>query len=98
MPKSIEMERVESFAKSIYNSLELLDTKRLQTSSVHIIHEEGTNLFFRYSYFIRYHDDQHGDWGDCENPGDWIIIFTEHHGFHVYPVDDLILFKELKEV
>jgi hypothetical protein len=45
------------------------------TDLVFIIHEEGTTLTFR-SAFLR-------EWKD------WVIIFTEHHGTHVYSKGDL---------
>jgi len=28
----------------------------------------------------------------------WIIVFTEHHGMHIYHSDDLIKYFELKRI
>jgi hypothetical protein len=89
---SVEMKRVHAVAE------ELSKTRRSAWHCVMILHEEGTTLFFRNAYLVRYHDPQHGDWGASEHPGEWIMVFTEHHGFHVYPVDDLSWFQELQFV
>lgn len=48
--------------------------------AVHIMHEEGTVLFYRCAFFER-HDE-------------WVFIFTEHHGFHVYNNEDLLRVSE----
>lgn len=93
---SVEMKRVHAVAEEINKTLRA-DDPRLQ-HYVLILHEEGTTLFFRNAYLVRYHDPQHGNWGDSEHPGEWIMVFTEHHGFHVYPVDDLSWFQELQAV
>lgn len=42
---------------------------------VYIKHEDGTELDFNYA-FVRKEDE-------------WVFIFTEHHGFHVYHMEDL---------
>ena len=91
---SVEMKRVHAIAEMLDKHLRA-DDSRLQ-HCVLILHEEGTTLFFRNAFLKRYHDGEHGDWGDSENPGEWIMVFTEHHGFHVYPVDDLSWFQELQ--
>lgn len=52
-------------------------------SSVLVFHEEGTQLFFR-SAFLR-------KWKD------YIIIFTEHHKFHVYHRTDLHAYYQFEE-
>lgn len=91
---SVDMKRVHAVAEMLDKNLRA-DDPRLQ-HCVLILHEEGTTLFFRNAFFKRYHDGEHGNWGDSEHPGEWIMVFTEHHGFHVYPVDDLSWFQELQ--
>jgi len=93
---SVEMKRIHAVAAEMDEHLRA-DDLRLQ-HSVMILHEEGTTLFYRNAYLVKYYDSLHGDWGASENPGEWIMIFTEHHGFHVYPVDDLSWFQELQFV
>lgn len=93
---SVEMKRVHVVAEGIDKTLRS-DDKRMQHSVV-ILHEEGTTLFFRNAFIMQYHDPQHGDWGASEHPGEWIMVFTEHHGFYVYPIDDLNWFQEFQTV
>ena len=45
-------------------------------SLVELLHEEGTNLYYK-SAFTR-------EWKD------WIFVFTEHHGYHVYHKSDIV--------
>lgn len=45
-------------------------------NSVRIIHEEGTVLNFEWASVVRLSQD-------------YVGIFTEHHGFHVYHYEDL---------
>lgn len=40
-----------------------------------LLHEEGTALFYRNAFFLRH--------------GDWVLVFTEHHRYHVYHEDEL---------
>ena len=93
---SAEMKSALDFANSIDAGLQATDTRFRRT--VMIIHEEGTILTFRNAFLLKYHDKNHRDWGDCENPGDWIFIFTEHHGVHVYPIDDLVDYAQLERM
>jgi len=96
MGMSVEMRRVYALAEEIDKNLVANDSR--YQHSVMIIHEEGTTLFFRNSFLLKYFDAQHGEWGDCENPGEWIMVFAEHHGINVYPVDELYGFQELEFV
>src|SRR5271156_3637992 len=41
-----------------------------------VLHEEGTQLIYHSSFPRKWKD--------------WMFIFTEHHGFHVYHMSDLI--------
>lgn len=63
---------------------------------VRIIHEEGTTLFFAHAFLMKWKDPEvtAGSWGASEHPGEWLLVFTEHHGEHVYPLDDLYSYHE----
>jgi len=50
---------------------------------VYVKHEDGTELDFNYAFL--------------QKDGDWVYIFTEHHGFHVYHLDDLEKVVSYKE-
>jgi hypothetical protein len=47
---------------------------------------------------VLFYDEQHGNWGDSDHPGQWLLVFTEHHGMHIYPVDDLYGYEMLGEM
>lgn len=92
---SVEMKKIYEIAE------EWIKTRSVDLRYRHcvsIIHEEGTVLFFKNAFIVKYFDPDHSDWGDCEFPGEWIMVFTEHHGLHVYPVDDLVYFQEFQPV
>jgi hypothetical protein len=96
---SVGMKRVYEIAKTMDESLRS-DEPRFG-HCVMILHEEGTTLFYRNAYIVKYYDPENTDsknLSDCESPGEWIMVFTEHHGFHVYPKDDLRGFQELQIV
>jgi hypothetical protein len=52
--------------------------------SARILHEEGTELFFESAFILKY--------------GEWVIVITEHHGFHFYPEDDLIAYMQYERI
>lgn len=88
---SSEMQRVWKVAEK----LELEVARGDLYGSVLLQHEDGTVLFYNYAFLMRYYDPEHGNWGACSTPGQWILVFTEHHGFHVYPVDDLTAYRQM---
>jgi hypothetical protein len=45
-----------------------------------LIHEEGTTLYFRFAFILRLDE--------------WLLVFTEHHRYHVYHETDLLLYKQ----
>lgn len=85
------MKRVLEIAQNVYDNLE--SDKRFQDSVV-IIHEEGTVLNYKSAFLMRYYDSEHGNWGACESPGEWLFVFTEHHGVLVYPLTDLASWEQ----
>lgn len=50
------------------------DDPRLR-GAVHLVHEEGTVIFLMYAFIVQV--------------GDWLVIFSEHHGHMVYGVDEI---------
>ena len=62
-------------------------------------HEEGTTLSFRYAFATLYYDEEEGvmNHGRCEYPGEYLLVFTEHHGIHDYALDDLYGWWMLEE-
>lgn len=66
----------------------LLATDKRFRKAVQIIHEEGTTLFFENAFLMK--KTVKYDKGETV----WIIIFTEHHGFHIYHKDDLYSYFE----
>lgn len=53
--------------------------------AVHIIHEEGTVFFLRYS-FLMVHTDECGE--------EWVIVISEHQGTHVFSAEDLLDYRQ----
>ena len=79
---SVEMVRMTAKAKELeedYFKREF-ETRK----NVVVVHEEGTVLFFRYAFAVLYYDEDHENWGAAELPGQWLFVYTEHHGIHVY--------------
>jgi hypothetical protein len=93
---SVEMTRVLAVAQELFSKVDANDPRWVY--SVFLRHEEGTTLHYRYAFAIRYFDPEHGDWGACTCPGEWLMICTEHHGIHVYPLDDLQGWTQYVEV
>jgi len=50
------------------------DDSRLR-GAVHLIHDEGTVIFLMYAFIVQV--------------GDWLVVFSEHHGHMVYGVDEI---------
>lgn len=96
--ESIELQRIRRIAEN-YDKKLLASDKRF-SNHVHIIHQDGSILSFNYAFCVQYYDQTHGDWGATEKHliGKWLIIFTEHHGVHIYALSDLYAWWMLKEV
>lgn len=73
----------DSKAKEINSNLKATDPRLRR--GVQVIHEEGTTLFFMYAFALRI--------------GEYIAVFTEHHGYMVYHDDDVSVrqFKPIYE-
>jgi hypothetical protein len=49
-----------------------------------IRHGDGTHLFFRCAFLMRLEE--------------WVVVFSEHNGFHCYAIADLDEFAQFDEV
>lgn len=77
-----KLKAAQALAKSISKKLKARDP-RFQ-GAVHLNHRDGTALFFRNAFAL--------------NWSRFLLIFTEHHGLHVYDFDDLSRFAAYKHV
>jgi len=73
------MKAIEAFELAAEMNKTLLATDPRLRRAVKIIHDEGTVLFFDYAF--------------AENHEDWVFIFTEHHGHHVYHESDVLVYQ-----
>lgn len=67
-----------------YENLLRADDPRF-SRKVSLIHEDGCTMYFD-SAFLMYVDKV------------WLAVFTEHHGAHVYHIDDLTSYEQLQAV
>lgn len=58
-------------------------------SAVRVYHDDGTDYWFENAFAQIYYDKDHGDEGMADHPGEWLMVFTEHHGTHVFHLDEL---------
>lgn len=94
----IYMQQVWQVAKEIDSKLRATDP-RLR-GSVYLRHDDGSTLIYENAFLMRYHNPNE-ELNEVVTtglaysyPGDWILVFTEHHGFHVYAVDDLDTYRQ----
>ena len=96
---SDDMKRANLLAEEYDKKLQSTDPRFCH--SVRIIHEEGTVLAFNHAFIMRWKDPavEPGGWGAIgQSGGVWVIVFTEHHGFHLYPRGDLYDFAEYQRI
>lgn len=82
------MKKALEIAKSIDKSLRSDDSRF--NRSVLVLHEDGAVLFFRYAFLVTYFEPTEAR--------DWLLIFTEHHNYHVYDIDDLDLYGQFESI
>jgi hypothetical protein len=75
--------------KAVYKIAEVYDGKLLATDSrfrrsVHLQHEDGSSLTYDSAFLMKL--------------SEWIIVFTEHHSFHVYHEGDLSFYAQYLRV
>lgn len=52
--------------------------------SVLIVHQDGSSMFFRHAFMVRHRN--------------WLLVFTEHQGSHVFAINDLERYYTLETV
>lgn len=62
-----------------------------------IKHDDGTQYLFRCSFIRRYRFDRDTNIIYNDLAGEFIAVFTEHHRFHVFHVEDLEAWYQFKE-
>jgi hypothetical protein len=73
MIESVPYKQIKQQANEYDNQLACTDPRFLR--SVHVVHQDGSVFFFRHAFLM---------WKD-----NWVIVFSEHHGVHVYDQDDV---------
>ena len=76
---SVPLQEIKKKAEA-YDKTLLATDVRFQRS-VKILHEDGSVMVWNHAFLMSVE-------------GEWIVCFTEHHGFHVYHETDLIEYKQ----
>lgn len=76
---SVPLQKIKEKAEAYDKALLATDT-RFQRS-VRLLHEDGSVMLWNHAFLM-----------SIEN--EWIVCFTEHHGFHVYHETDLIGYRQ----
>ncbi len=71
---SVEAQKVDEKVRVYDKGLSASDPR--WSRMVYIVHEEGTVLLFQNAFLVVF---------DKE----WVVAFTEHHGYHLYHAKDL---------
>jgi hypothetical protein len=79
---SVKMKEISVLAEA-YDAKLLATDPRFQRS-VYLVHEDGTTQFINSAFLMK--------------RSDWIIMFSEHHGFDCYHQLDLIRYEEFQRV
>lgn len=87
---SVDLQRAYAVAQEYNETLKATDPRF--NSCVQIIHEEGTVLWFRNAFLMTWKDPSVIP--DPDNAairqGEWLMVFTEHQGTHIFSYDDLL--------
>jgi hypothetical protein len=73
MRYSIYYREIEKLVKEYDDKLLATDPRFQRT--VFLAHEDGSSFKWVHAFVMR--------------KGTWIIVFTEHHGYHIYDQDDI---------
>jgi len=80
---SVPLQKIQKKAEA-YDSTLLATDPRFRRVVI-LEHEDGSYLQFDSAFLMRV---------DRE----WIVCFTEHHGFHVYHADDLFAYSQYERL
>lgn len=85
---SVNMQKVYDIAKSVDSKL----TATMFSGYVAVHHDDGSHFFFKNAFAARYTtkvDSPAPNGVKTKEKENWIVVFTEHHGFHVFAEVDL---------
>lgn len=97
MPMGTTMQRIYKIAEQIDNGLTAYDFPYV----VVVRHEDGSHFVWDDAFAMIYFDSEHtdNDSGNAvERPGEWLMVFTEHHLFHVYHLSEIVSWAEYQRV
>jgi hypothetical protein len=77
-----DKDRAESFAGRIEVGLNATDPRFRR--SVRIVMDDGSSIFHENAFVLKW--------------GDWILMFTEHHGFETFFGEDLLFCAEYERI
>lgn len=80
--ESVPLKKIRVIAEAYDH--QLLATDPRFRRSVTLMHEDGSYLHFDSAFLMRIQSE-------------WIACFTEHHGLHIYHVDDLTNYWEAED-
>jgi len=90
------MKKIHKIAKKIDDNLRADDLRLSHV--VHLVHEDGSIFHWDNAFLIEYYDKDHPYWGGTKYPGQWVFVFSEHHGFHVFARNEVENFRQFKRV
>lgn len=76
------MKKIEAIANRLDKMLRS-DSERFNRS-VKILHQDGTFAFYAHAFLMKKTLDKRA----------WIVVFTEHNGFHIFTADDLQSYRQ----
>ena len=95
---SVQIKRAHEVARKYDEGLRATDPRF--NFCVHIIHEEGTIYFFEHAFLMEWKDPEvlPNPENAAKRQGEWLLVFTEHQGFHVFSFDDLYCYDQYSKV
>lgn len=97
MPMGTTMQRIYKIAEEIDKNLSAYDFPYV----VVVRHEDGSHFVWDDAFAMIYFDPEHLDnenGNAVERPGEYLMIFTEHHMFHVYHLSEIVTWAEYQRV
>jgi hypothetical protein len=85
----------ERYKKGNFPKLEGL---RMFPYSVQVVHEDGSSMLFMDARAEIFIDKDPGDCGDASHPGEYLCVYTEHQGLHVFCIEDLLIYSQYQPI
>jgi hypothetical protein len=89
-----DYDRVREVAAEIDKHLRADDPRLRHIVELH--HEDGSRFWYNWAYIMLYYDPQHGE-ANSQHPGEWVMVFTEHQGTHVFQRDEVTHYAMYKQ-